>query len=139
MKKLIIVMLILTIPNVTSAECKNPVTKLSKGQVSPCDGFLFTKKKETEVRTKVEEHKITLEQLRIKTEMVGIYKKDTEDLETIHQRQAQKTELWRNAAENSTKSLVKLQSHQKSRDIWNILLGIGLTVGAGIVIQKAGK
>lgn len=121
------------------AECAKPVTALKKGETVPCDGFLFTKKKELEVRNKVEQHELTLDQLRIKDEMLNVYKKDTQDLEEIHSKERQKTELWRKSAEQSTESLVKLQSYQKNRDIMHIIIGIGLTVGAGIAIKKASK
>lgn len=63
MKIIISIFLIFSISfHAFAEECTKPVTVIKKGQAAPCDGFLFSPKKEQEVRIKVQSTEI-LEQL----------------------------------------------------------------------------
>lgn len=125
--------------NFSYATCAQSVKILSKGQPVPCDGIFFSEAKEKELKIEKEKSKLTLEQLQLQNSMLDLYKKDVKDAEFIIKGEREKSELWRNAAENSTRALIKEKRSQNSRDIWMILLGISLTVGAGFAVGAASK
>ena len=116
----------------SSIACSKSVTMLNKDQKAPCEGFLFSIKKEQEVRIKLQE-------LGIKDKMITIYKKDSIALEEIADKQHKKSELWRKAAEDSTERMMRMERHQGKRDIMFLLLGIGLTIGAAYGLRQASK
>lgn len=53
MKKLILLIYMLTSSFATWADCAKPVTYLSQNDPAPCSGYLFTQEKELDVRIKV--------------------------------------------------------------------------------------
>jgi len=53
--------------------------------------------------------------------------------------EAEKSELWRARAEDSTKKLVETESNRGLRDALFLILGIGLTVGAGAAVGAIAK
>lgn len=57
MKWKIIGIIINLIVTSTSIACEQPVQYLTKGEVTPCTGYLFSQEKELEVRVAVEENK----------------------------------------------------------------------------------
>lgn len=135
----LILILSLVLPVNSFGECVNDVLLLDKNEKSPCRGYLFSPKKEKEVYVKIEEHKIQKKQLELKDLKIQLYEKDLSDVEKLVDKEKTKAELWRNRAEDSTKKLVDATSNRGSRDFLFILLGIGLTVGAGFAIGAAGK
>ena len=136
MKKLLHLVLAICIPITTLAECPKPVTLLEQGAQAPCTGFLFSREKEKEVRLIVEDYKLLQEELEIKNKKIELTLKDLRLSDDIIQKEREKTELWRLTAEKSTLELVKLNESQGKRDIWMIILGIGLTVGAGYALGQ---
>lgn len=118
------------------AECPKPVTALEQGAQAPCTGFLFTKEKEKEVRLMAEDYKLLQEELEYKNKKIELTLKDLRLSDDIIQKEREKGELWRLTAEKSTLELVKSNEGQGKRDIWMILLGIGLTVGAGYALGQ---
>lgn len=129
MKKLLVTVLIATLLPLNSfAKCTQPATKLVKGQKSPCTGVLFSPEKEKQIRVDKEKNKITLEQLGIQNNIIKIYRKDSKEIESIIDKESQKAELWRNAAEESTQKLIKSESGRGKRDWLFFVLGI-LTTG----------
>lgn len=118
------------------AECTKPVTFLEQGAQAPCSGFLFTKEKEREVRLMAEDYKLLQEELQIKNKKIELTLKDLRLSDDIIQKEREKGELWRLTAEKSTLGLVKASEDQGKRDIWMILLGVGLTIGAGYALGQ---
>ncbi|MCH6573616.1 MAG: P-II family nitrogen regulator [Bacteroidetes bacterium] len=58
MKSFIAVILSLSLASSAFADCSKPVQFLKKGVPAPCEGFLFSKDKEQEVRIAIEESKV---------------------------------------------------------------------------------
>ena len=136
MKKLLCLVLAVCMSTTAFAECTKPVTLLEQGAQAPCNGFLFTKEKEKEVRLMAEDYKLVLEELEYKNKKIELTLKDLRLSDDIIQKERDKGELWRLTAEKSTLELVKSNEGQGKRDIWMILLGVGLTVGAGYALGQ---
>jgi len=140
MMRLLITFLIFSLvtPSLT-AECLKKVTKIEEGEPAPCSGFLFTPMAEGEVRIRLEEAVLIEEETKVKDRIIKVYKLDVAAIEEIHKKEREKAELWRVRAEDSTLKLVEAESGRGTRDIIFILLGIGLTVGAGFAVGQAGR
>lgn len=136
MKKLLCLMLTVCVSSTAFAECIKPVTLLEQGAPAPCSGFLFTKDKEKEVRLIVEDHKLLEQELEIKNKKIELLLKDLSLSDLIIQKEREKSELWRLTAEKSTLELTKTNENQGNRDLWMIILGVGLTVGAGYALGQ---
>lgn len=136
MKKLLYLVLATCMSITALAECPKPVTLLEQGAQAPCTGFLFTREKEREVRLIVEDYKLLQEELVIKNKKIELTLKELGLSDEIIKKEREKSELWRTAAEKSTLELVKSSEGQGKRDIWMILLGLGLTVGAGYALGQ---
>lgn len=50
-----IILSLMLVSSIALAECKAPVTYLTEGKATPCNGYLFTPEKELEVRNKVQD------------------------------------------------------------------------------------
>jgi len=109
------------------AECTKPVAYLAKGESAPCSGFLFSPDKELELRRKNEEYKFLMEQSKIYLQQIDLYKKELTTIEQIIEKEQKKTELWREAAENSTKKYLQFEENRGTRDWFFLFTGIGLT------------
>lgn len=112
------------------ADCK-PVTPLEKGEKAPCAGFLFTPEKELELRIRNEEYKLLIEQTKIYIQQIDLYKKELETADKIVNKEQEKAELWRAAAEKATQKYVTLEESRTVRDWVFLVSGVGLTVLAG--------
>ena len=137
MKKILVAFLcwqMLLLP--ARAECQKPVTKLERGANAPCDGYLFSPKKEKEVAQLNENNKLTLEKLSIYEDLVSHYKKDNKLVEEIVTKERAKTELWRKAAEDSTKQLIESEGKRGKRDWLFFILGIFVTGAAAYTLDK---
>src|SRR3989344_4805044 len=135
-KKLSIIILInhIIYNNISFGKCDKEITLLQEQTSAPCKGYLFTPEKELEIRLIVEDYKF-LEQTSLnKDKQINILQQSAEKAEQVAKKESEKTELWRNKAEDSTKKFIESESGRTSRDF--IFLGIGalLTIGAGFAI-----
>lgn len=121
------------------AQCEKPVTPLQKGEQAPCEGFLFSPEKELQLRKQNEEYKLLMEQTKLHIQQIELYKLQLETTATLIEKEQQKAELWRKAAEESTLKLVSSNEHKQSRDLLFILAGVGLTVAAGYAVGQVSK
>ncbi len=121
------------------AECKNPVTALEQGAQAPCRGYLFTPEKEKELRLLNEDYKLLKDEVDYKNNKIKLLGENLRLSDDILQKERERTELWRVTAEKSTLQLVKANEGQGRRDLWMILLGVGITVGAGYALGQVNK
>ena len=127
----------LIVPVQAFGECNKPVVTLNAGEAAPCKGFLFSPNKEQEVRMLNEDYTLLQQELTLKNKQIDLYKKDISDVDFMIQKERDKSELWRKAAEDSTKQLVDIKEGQGRRDWLMIFAGIALTVGAGYAVGQA--
>ena len=141
MKQILITFLTITLmlPSQVYGDCVKPATVMTKGQIAPCAGILLSKEKEKEIRQDKEKHKLTLEQLGVRNQMIEIYKKDINDVESIVSKERKKAEIWRQRAEKSTEKLIESESGRGRRDWMFYLLGALTVVGAGFAVGAASK
>lgn len=121
------------------AECVKPVTALEQGASAPCRGYLFTPEKEKEIRLLNEDSKLLKEEITYKDSKIKLLSSNLFLADEILQKEREKTELWRITAEKSTLELVKVNEGQGRRDLYMILLGVVVTVGAGYAVGQASK
>jgi hypothetical protein len=94
-KSFLLIVFILGLPNVIYAEeCSKSVTVLKKGEVSPCDGFLFSPEAEKKVTKAIddakyykelsdllhEKNELYLKQINILDQRLMLYVKTTDEL-----------------------------------------------------------
>ncbi len=127
----------LVVPVQAFGECNKPVVTLNQGEVAPCKGYLFSPTKEQEVRVLNEDYSLLQQELTLKNKQIDLYKKDMSDVDFMIGKERDKAELWRKAAEDSTKQLVEVKEGQGKRDWLMILAGVALTVGAGYAVGQA--
>lgn len=140
MKKLLAIVLAALMPLTSFAtECGKPVTLLPEGTPAPCRGFLFTPDKELEVRLLSKEKELLESEVDTKNKLIDRLKKDNELSGQVLQLEAQKSELWRIRAEDSTKKLIESESGRQNRDLMWLIGGVLLTVAAGYAVGQAGK
>lgn len=138
MQKVIATLLSLGITTGAFADCK-PVTPLELGEAAPCRGYLFTPEKELELRIKNEDYKLLMEQTKLYIQQIDLYKRELGTTEKIVDKEREKAELWRHAAESATEKYVKLEESRTTRDWVFLVSGIGLTVLSGWAIGQAAK
>lgn len=119
--------------------CPKPVTFLRNGEVASCDGYLFSPEKERELRLLNEDYKLVTEELVLKDKMITNYKTQAENAEFIAAKEAEKAELWRNKAEDSTKKFITKEEGRGRRDWLFLVSGVILTVAAGWALGQAHK
>lgn len=139
MKKLLCLVLAISMSSTAFANCPKPVTALEQGAQAPCNGFLFSKQKEQEVRLMAEDYKLLQEEVEIKNKKLELTLKDLRLSDDIILKERERTELWRLTAEKSTLELVKVNENQGNRDLLMILLGVVVTVGAGYAVGAASR
>lgn len=139
MFKVTTLLLISTLSTQSLAECKQPVTPLVTGQTSPCDGFLFSPAKELELRKTNEDYKLLQEQIKIYAQQKELYEQEIKTSEEIASKEAEKSELWRNRAIDSTEKLTSTESNRGMRDWLFLMGGVLLTIGAGFAVGQAHK
>lgn len=121
----------------SAALCPNPVTFLKKGDITACEGYLFSPEKELQVRLINEEFKLIKGQNEIKVKIIRALEKDVNTMEFILQKEQEKAELWRLAAENTTLKYIELEGNRTKRDLLFLGGGILLTVLSGWAIGQA--
>lgn len=130
MNKLLILLIILSSTPVLAIEdCKHNVVKLQSGDKAPCTGFLFSRSKEAEVRTKVMEHGVLTEQLKLEKKSKELHKEQAEYNKGIADKQKEQSELWREKAVEATEELVEVQEGRATRDWIFFAGGIAVTLG----------
>lgn len=139
MKKILSLLLTisLVVPVQAFGECNKPVVTLNQGEAAPCKGFLFTPAQEQQVRLIDEDYKLLQQKLELKDKQIDLFKKDVSTVDFMIQKEQDKAELWRKAAEDSTKQLVEVKEGQGKRDWLMILAGVALTIGAGYAVGQA--
>jgi hypothetical protein len=120
-------------------ECEVPVTKLEKDDPAPCEGFLFSREKELEVREKIMEYDELLEQQKLYIQQIDLHKKETELAEKEAEKQEEKVKLWQDRAEDITLKYTEAQDGRGTRDLFFLIGGVLLTVGAGFAVGQASR
>lgn len=140
MKKIVATLLIGSLTTTQlKAECDKPVTPLKTGEQAPCLGYLFSPEKELEVRVKNEEFKLLMEQTKLYIQQTELYKSELKISNEIADREREKAEIWRKAAEQSSMNVLNMQESRQTRDLLFILAGVGLTVAAGYAVGQVSK
>lgn len=120
----------------TFGECGKPVITLNEGEKAPCKGFLFSPAKEQEIRLLDEDYNLLKQEVELKNKTIELLKKDISSVDFMIKKEQEKSELWRSAAELSTKNLVQIQDSKGNRDLLMILTGVLITVGAGYALGQ---
>jgi len=68
-----------------------------------------------------------------------LYKKELQTTEQIVEKEQKKAELWREAAETSTKKYIESEENRGKRDWLFLISGVVLTVAAGYAVGAASK
>ena len=137
MKKLLAILITLSMPLNSFSDCPKPVTSLEEGVKAPCTGYLFTPEKELEVRLMEKESELLKAETENLNLMVDKYKKKEVEYTKVIDLQIDKTELWKKKAEDITLKYVAVEENRTKRDFIYILMGIGLTVLSGYAIGAA--
>lgn len=141
MSKLVVLLLSLSlaIPTPAYAKCERQVKVLDVGDKAPCRGFLFSPEKELEIRLIVQDKGLLNQELEYKNKKIDLLLKDLIVVDSIIEKERQKSELWRIRAEESTLKLVESEEGRGKRDFWFVVLGVALTVGAGYAVGAASR
>jgi hypothetical protein len=121
------------------AGCSQPVFHLQPNQPAPCEGYLFSVEKEKELRLLSEDYKILKDKFDAQQYLTEIYKTQTSLWKEISDKEKERAELWRQAAEASTQKYLDAQERSSNRDLWFLLGGVVLTVAAGFAVGAASK
>lgn len=138
MKRLIslVVCLLIAFP-AFGQECEFSVTKLETGQESPCEGFLFSRNKELEVRQQVMDYEQLQEQQKLYIQQIDLHKQEAELSQKEADKQEEKVKLWQDRAEEITLKYTEAQDNRGYRDLFFLVGGVLLTVGAGFAVGAA--
>jgi hypothetical protein len=119
--------------------CEVPVTPLKEGDKSPCTGFLFSPDQEHKLRVQNQDYNNMIEEVKIYLQQKELFQKELGVSQQIIDKEQQKAEIWRKAAEDSTQKLVEKEERQTFRDWLFLLAGVGLTAVAGYAVGQSGK
>lgn len=108
-----------------SANCQQPVKYLEQGTQAPCSGYLFSPEKEAELRL-IDQNAV------LKDKKMKLLEEQLDLSEKITIKERERAEMWRIAAEESSKKLF-ITSYT------SVLIGVGLTVLAGWAMGQASK
>jgi len=138
MKEVLVIILsfMITTP---SYSCDKPVTYLKQGEITTCEGFLFSKEKELEVRVIVEDYESLKEATKLHINRSERLQEQVILSDKELDKERQRSDLWRQRAIESTEQLLNSQSSNSWRDFGFILSGIGLTVLSGWTIGQVAK
>lgn len=133
----IIVFILSFFSSVALSECSNDVTVLYQGDPAPCKGFLFSPKKEEEVRKKITESDLDKTKLELQEKQLILYDKLLKLTQEQADKELEKSELWRKKAIESSEKL----TDDKTRDWWRdgafLIGGVVVTVAAGWALGAA--
>lgn len=119
--------------------CDKPSTFLLIGEKAPCNGYLFTEEAELKLRKRFLEFDFLEKELELKNNELDLYKDQNFILSSIAEKEREKSEIWRTAAEKSSLELIKTKQNQGFRDWLFFVGGIACTVAAGYAIGQAAK
>jgi len=108
-----------------NAQCQQPAKYLEQGSPAPCSGYLFSPEKEAELRLMSQNQELKDKKTQLLQEQLLLS-------ESITIKERERAEMWRIAAEESSKKAL-------TNDYFMILLGVGLTVLAGWSIGQVGR
>ncbi len=119
-----------------AADCTQPVTTIYADEAAKCDGFLFSRAKEQEVRAKIDAFTQRNQEFDLSTQENVFLRKEIKDLHVAITDEQQKSKDWQKEAVTYTKKYEALESSRTTRDLIFFGLGVGLTVvgGVGIII-----
>ena len=104
--------------------------KIKKGEPAPYDGWVFTQQQEEKVRLDIIELQSVRKQIELKTDLILNYKQQIEFHVLTEER-------YKRAWEETEDSLLKVTKAVNRNKLLYMLLGIGLTVGAGYAMGAA--
>jgi len=138
MKRVLVIVLSFLLSE-PSYGCESPVKYLQKGELTTCEGFLFSKEKELEVREQIEDYKSLLETSELHIQLQERLREQVilSDLEAAKEREI--ADLWRTKAIESSTKLIELERSNTWRDFGLVLGGVGLTALAGWTIGQVSK
>lgn len=120
-----------------AGECPKPVTLLNQGEVAPCTGFLFSREKEKELRLLDEDYKLLQERSSITDKQIQLYKQNEDVLNSVIDKERQKSKLWEDQAEKYTQKYIEEQNNRSNRDWLFFAGGVLLTLGAAWAVGAA--
>lgn len=126
MKTSICLVLALTFPINSYADCAKPVTLLEQGASAPCRGYLFTPEEELQVRIIKKNSLLDQQEIEGLNNIVDRLQKKDSNNEAILKDKDQQIDLWKVRAEDSTLKLVKYDENKQTRD--------ALLVGSGFLL-----
>lgn len=122
----------------TSYAC-TPVMYVKKNTPAPCTGYLFSPEKELELRIFRSDYEFLQKELEINRSLVELHKANVVTMSEMLNKSREIEELWRKAAIENTKQLVRMQDARDTRDWLYFAGGILATVAAGYAIGQAAK
>ena len=140
MKKMLPILLVVTtFQGAAFAGCPKPVYHLLKGQKAECEGYLFSLDKELELRIMNEDYKFLKQELELKNKQIDNLNKEVILSEEVINKEQQKAELWRNAAETSTKKYIESVDSNSKKEWLYLIGGVLITVAAGYAVGQVSK
>lgn len=133
----LVISLILPLNSYADTACAKPVTLLNTGDQSPCKGYLFSPEQEHKMYLLDQNSKLMQQELDIKTKYIDTVNKELSDYQGVVDKEKQQSELWREAAENSTKKLIETKNDTWKRDAFVFFLGVLTTIGAAYAFHQA--
>ncbi len=125
------VILGILIPFAGYADCDKPVTALRAGESAPCDGFLFTRAKEGDVRFAKEQADLKFKELDLAISQLTKTNQEVENFKKALDLETEKTEAWQEVAERYSAKYEKAEAGQMTHDILIFSAGIAFTVVVG--------
>lgn len=139
LKSFAIILTLLSFSINAIANCSKPVQFLEKGQAAPCEGYLFTKEKELEVRIAVEESKVDKKQIELKDLSIKALNDSLSISDKIAEKEREKAELWRTRAIDVTKEYTKSKRNSTLKAVGLVLAGVALTLGSAWAVKQVGR
>jgi hypothetical protein len=132
MKKILILLTLLITPSLWAKDCVKPVTVLKQGIVAPCDGFLFSKEKESEVRYNKEELDLKFKEINLQISKSLDQASEIKDYGVALAAEKQKSKEWQTTAEKYTTKYENEESSRTTRDAIFFAAGIGVALISGV-------
>ena len=140
MKKLLALIIAVLVPiNSFATECQQDVSIILANATAPCDGFLFSKPKELQVRIMSKDYTNLQQQNANLTQTVTQLQAKDKDNQTIIQDTQKQSEIWRGEAISITNKYTQVEENRSKRDLLMILLGVVATGVAGYAVGAAAR
>lgn len=135
--KILAVLLSLGLGTPAQAFCQKPVQLIKQGEAANCEGWLFSKEKEQELRLINEEYKLLTKRIEIYEKELSLYQANIKLYEEMALKEQAKTELWKTRAEDLSTKYVAQENGRGWRDMFFLFGGVVLTVAAGWALGQA--